>query len=166
MKNRKSQLRIGETMMVMVIFFILLVIGLIFYAKVQQHLSAQEAEEYMAKRAKDMALSVSFLPEIQCTKTGTEDFDCIDKVKLEVFQKIVPNSPYSRYYRNLFSNTKISIHEIFSATSPPAQKVDLFEAVIDKEAIRGSQIIFIPVTIYDPRTDQNSYGYIKLEVFN
>lgn len=162
--QKKSQLKIGETIMVMVIFFILLVIGIIFYAKVQQHLSKIDEEEYLAKRAKDMAMSVSFLPELQCTKTGTEDFDCIDKVKLESFQKIVPGSVYSRYYKNLFSNSKISVHEIYS-TSPLAEPVELFESVIDKSAVKGSQLIFIPVTIYDPRTEISSYGYIKLEVY-
>jgi hypothetical protein len=168
--NTKSQLKIGESIFVLLIFFILLCIGLIFYAKVQSHISEQDAKEYNAKRAIDMALSVKFMPELQCTVQATEEFDCIDLLKLKAFAEMV-NDPdkdsYRRYYATVYPNARLYIKQVYAPSSEIlSDNLVLFENIYssEKEA-KGVDIISLPVTIYDPVSDSNTLGFIVLESY-
>ncbi len=168
--TKKSQLKIGESIFVLLIFFILLCIGLIFYAKVQSHISQQDAKEYNAKRAIDMALSVKFMPELQCTIQATEQFDCIDLLKLKAFAEMVndPNKEsYRRYYATVYPNAKISVKQVYAPSGELlTDNLVLFDNTYTSEGeAKGVDIISLPVTIYDPVTDSNTMGFIVLESY-
>ena len=52
--KKNAQLKIGESILVLMIFFIILTIGLVFYAKVQSHLTAEDVKEFKVKYTIDM----------------------------------------------------------------------------------------------------------------
>jgi|SaaInlLV_10m_DNA_2_1039722.scaffolds.fasta_scaffold00029_8 hypothetical protein len=169
--NRKSQLKIGESILVLMIFFILLVLGLIFYAKIQVHLNEEEKDKYQAKRIIDMALAVKFLPELQCSTQATEEFDCIDLAKLESFEKVVgENLLYQRYYAQLFPNAKIIINQSFSPRGEALSESGkiLIDNVYELDPTKRASltILSLPVTLYDPIMDINSFGFITLEAYS
>jgi len=166
-KNKQSQLKIGESILVLLIFFILLTMGLIFYAKIQGHVMQQEAEDFTAKRTIDMALAVKFFPELQCTTLATEEFDCIDMGKLLMFNDLSTINPsYSRYYAQLFPNAKITIKQAFAPFGGilPMEGVVLVDNIYLQESeITNFKKLALPITIYDPVMDANSFGFIELE---
>lgn len=168
-KKKRAQLKIGESILVLVIFFILLTMGLVFYAKVQTHLTKEENDEFNAKRSIDMALAIKFLPELQCTIQATEEFDCIDLAKLSIFSEVLKNKPfYQRYYAQLFPNAKITIKQAFASEGPLIQKegILLFDnKYVETQQAGSLELLFFPVTLYDPLTDSNSFGFIELEVY-
>jgi hypothetical protein len=175
-QRKKAQLKIGESILVLLIFFILLTIGLIFYAKVQSHVSEKEMDQFNAKRTIDMALAVKFLPELQCTMQATEEFDCIDALKLRAFKEMMQNNEnpsYRRYFARMFPNAKISIKQSFvpmGVILPPDLEeggVLLFNNTYTGEAeATGIQRLSLPVTIYDPITDSNSFGFVVLDTYS
>ena len=170
-KLKKSQLKIGESILVLMIFFILLVLGLIFYAKIQMHINEEEKDKFQSKRIIDMALAVKFLPELQCSTQATEEFDCIDLAKLASFESVVAeNVLYQRYYAQLFPNAKIIINQSFTPRGEilsEAGKV-LIDNIYESNPEQRSSltILSLPVTLYDPIMDINSFGFITLEAYS
>ncbi|MBS3122435.1 hypothetical protein J4434_06150 [Candidatus Woesearchaeota archaeon] len=168
-KQKHAQLKIGESILVLIIFFILLTMGLVFYAKVQTHLTKQDNDEFNAKRSIDMALAIKFLPELQCTVQATEEFDCIDIAKLLIFSEVLKNKPvYQRYYAQLFPNAKITIKQAFASEGPLISKEGILmfdNKYVNEEQAGSLNILFFPVTLYDSLTDSNCFGFIELEVY-
>ena len=175
-KSKKSQLKIGESILVLLIFFILLTIGLIFYAKVQSHVAEQEMDEFNAKRTIDMALAVKFMPELQCTMQATEEFDCIDELKLKAFKAMMQsndNPSFRRYYARMFPNAKISIKESFVPMGEGIigdqedGSILLFDnTYTTEENATGVKRLSLPITIFNPITDSNSFGFIVLDTYS
>ena len=128
----------------------------------------KDGEDFNAKRAIDMALAVKFLPELQCTTQATEEFDCIDLAKLLVYNQVIEDKDwYSRYYAQLFPNAKITIKQAFAPFGKilGADGIVLLDNIyLEQEQIKSFQKISLPVTIYDPASDSNSFGFIELEV--
>ena len=67
MNNKKSQIKMGETLAVLIIFFFLLMFGYSFYAGIQQRNFIQELAQVESLRAIQLAQRVYYLPEIQCS---------------------------------------------------------------------------------------------------
>ncbi|MFH1439783.1 MAG: hypothetical protein ABIG89_04400 [Candidatus Woesearchaeota archaeon] len=166
--RKQSQLKLGESIIVLIIFFILLIVGLVFYAKIQSHITQKDGEEFNAKRAIDMALAIKFLPELQCTSQATEEFDCVDLAKLQVYKLVMDGKDwYGRYYAQMFPNAKITIKQVFAPSGDLLHQegILLFNNIyIKDEDIKSFQKISIPITIYDSIADSNSFGFIVLEV--
>lgn len=166
--RRKAQLKIGESIIVLVIFFILLVMGMIFYAKIQSRINAQEQDEFNAKRAIDMALAIKTLPELQCTTQSIEEFDCIDLSKLVVLQNMLIDKPaYVRYYAQMFPNSKATIKQAFAPFGAilPSEGIILFDNFYTDEAgMTSLKKLALPVTLFDPISDAYSFGFIELEI--
>ena len=62
--NKKAQMQMIETISVFFVFFILIAIGLVFFARVQQWGAKSQIEEAMQKRAVNIVQKASFLPEL------------------------------------------------------------------------------------------------------
>lgn len=167
MKIKKSQLRIGESMLVMIMFFMLLVIGLVFYAKVQQHIDKRDFEELAAKRAIDTALSIKAMPELSCTFIGAKQFDCIDELKLDAFKGLLDKD----YYSNMFYKVGVALVKVFplEGGQPPSVQPENILFAVDEDLTSKSgiaNVIHLPVNIYHPIDDKYSYGYLRVEVFS
>ena len=69
MKNlKRAQIQIGETVAVLAVFFILIVIAFLFYARVIKSNANTEADEAFQLTSVAISQRVMFLPEIQCSK--------------------------------------------------------------------------------------------------
>ena len=81
MINKKAQVKMFETIAVLVVFFMIILFGFMFYTRVQQTTFEAETEEQIILRAIDLSQNIFFLPEIQCI--GEHKIDCIDILKLD-----------------------------------------------------------------------------------
>ncbi|MBS3137038.1 hypothetical protein J4232_01270 [Candidatus Woesearchaeota archaeon] len=176
--TRKSQLKIGETIFVLMIFFILVTIGAVFYVKIQSISAGDEQKKQLELHTLKIAQQVKSLPELICTQAAIEEFDCIDKLKFEAFKSRLEDTSdkskkFKQYYDNIFLNVKISIKEVYptyTASSENSEEVDttiekkdnLFDNMLKN--VKSINSMFLPITFYDPITNQYSFGYIRIEV--
>ena len=173
-KSRKGQLPTLETIAVLFIFFILVFFAIIFYSKFQEVSFKQKQTELVAKRAMDTTLKILFLPELQCSRGKAEALDnCIDIKKLEALQ-ILMDTYDNEYYFNIFSFSKVTIHEIY----PGAEKGEKPRewVLYDKEKpgwIAKEPTFFIVAlkdeidpAYADETETKYSYGYVQVEVYS
>lgn len=168
----KAQLRMGESIIVLLVFFILLTLGAVFYARINVETSAQEKNELKTVNAIKVAQEMAKMPELICTKEGVEDFDCFDKYKYKAFEYTAKHPFHAKYYDSLFPNVNATIVELYPNKQPPITILNTVllstnEKTGEKELLaRNSQKFFIPVTIFNPIEDISSFGYLEIEVFS
>src|SRR3989344_5805663 len=104
MYKKKSQIHMLETIAVLAIFFILVVLGFVFYVKMFKSGSEGEKEETMQLTAIKIAQRASALPELQCSENNIARANCLDLLKIEsTKEKIMENEIY--YYDLLSFST-------------------------------------------------------------
>ena len=149
----KAQLKIGETIAVLIFFFFIVAIGLIFYARWQINSIQEKQYERVDIRSVITAQQASYLIELSCTLDNTEKAGlCIDVLKLHAFSALA-SSNYL-YYFDTLGYANISVDEIY----PQEIHYPLYEHPLNK----SSDMItaYIPVSIYDPIEKNYSFGQL------
>ncbi len=153
-----------ETIAVMFIFFILLSLGIVFYAKYSQRQADTAEHERFGQKAMDMTLQAVFLPELICTNADAETgSNCMDLQKL---QYIDANKGLSgdEYYFSLFSYSYIWVEQF----SPTEANYTIYNNT--KEEYLEIIPSFFVVTLKDylgtyyGKSDYN-YGVLHVEVY-
>ena len=165
MKTKKAQIKMFETIAVLLIFFVLIGFGLIFYSKMQRESIQETGEEYFELKAIQTAQLVSFLPELQCTSPTSSnivDDNCFDLLKVKALSGIIKNDQKLRteYYYDLFGSSKISIEQIY----PFGMGWDIYEykSLTNKKSISS---IKIPISLYNASSNKNNFGVLNIDVY-
>ncbi len=95
-KSIKAQIKVTETTAILIIFFILLIFGLVFYSHFQKRSIKAFKDDILEKQTVINAIKVAFLPELACPNEpiGT----CIDVQKMESLKTILENKQNLLYY--------------------------------------------------------------------
>ena len=176
--TRQAQLKMMESMMVIVIFIFLIGVALIFYGGVQRQSLKNYATEKSEMGAIILTQDIAFLPELSCTDKNVAVDTCVDLYKAQALYAVLndptPNIPAQLYYRQKFQNTNIS----FKIVYPPSRKTDwepIYTPDLDDDGdgvpdvrITGKQTAELPVAIKDPSQLYNEYsvGLLRVEVLN
>ena len=116
-KNTKAQLQMTETVAVLIVFFILLMFGLLFYTRFQKSSLDEQRAEFASERSITISLTAMLLPELRCSKGDNVAIrDCIDMYKLDIAQQKMQQE--RDYYFDLFGFGRITVEEYY-----PEQKV-------------------------------------------
>ncbi len=161
--NRKSQIKMGESIIILFIFFILVVFGLVFYASISKYTSGQAAVEAEEMNVENIQKEIRFLSEIQCTESGNTRFDCYDIGKIIATQEAIQEH-YDYYAQNVFLQTNISFVEVF----PNNDEWILYELIFTEDNmmnVKGGSAFQIPVTLFDPIEDTYNFGYVSIMVY-
>jgi len=156
MKNIKAQVKMLETSMILVVFFILLMMGLGFYA--YSSMSSVERDTYEATSLESIqvAQTINYLPELRCYRHGVVIENCIDKYKAEAYSQLVDqNLDNKLYYFDQFKHSTIEIQELY----PGDLYLMLYNYSGNDTTGRATNI---PVTIWDPITDTNSFALLLI----
>jgi len=161
--NRKAQIKMGESIIILFIFFILVVFGLVFYASISKYTSGQAAVEAEEMNVENIQKEIRFLSEIQCTESGNTRFDCYDIGKIIATQEAIQEH-YDYYAQNVFLQTNISFVEVF----PNNDEWILYELIFTEDNmmnVKGGSAFQIPVTLFDPIEDTYNFGYVSIMVY-
>ena len=158
MLKKKSQIQIFETMAVLIVFFILLGLGFIFYSKVIKSNLESDAAEISQGQSISVAQKVMFLPEIECSEDNVPKENCIDTEKLNAAAPILTdnNNPY---YYDLFGFSVIRIEEIYPVN------LGFVKTLYERDNApdyKNSFVTKVPVTLYDPVDKLNKFGMITI----
>lgn len=160
--RKKSQIKMTENIAVMVIFFVLLVFAIVFYANVKRGTSQDELEELKQLKAVDAALILSNLPEIKCSIAATEQGACLDLYKILALKEIYEQNPNSviNHYQDKFGFATITIRQLY----PIEQTIIVYDNKIDDDKI-SKFFTPIPVTLYNVTNGNNAFGVIEFEKY-
>ena len=161
--KRKSQIQIGETIAVLFVFFILIMIGFIFYVKVIKGNIEVEKDESSQMQSIGIAQRVMFLPELQCSEDGITKDDCIDKLKLRSAKDVMDLQQNKVYYYDLLEFSEVSVTQIYP-DDPSIRNLKLYSRKIDK--FTNKFVTNVPVSLYNPITKKYGFGVITIETYS
>ena len=152
-KNKKSQIQMMETILILFIFFILLVFGFMFYARFFTGSARTEEREIAQLKAIQIAQRIADLPEIQCTRNNVRVTNCVDLFKLEVAKTIIGSTNQIHYF-DLLGYSDITVKQIYPSS---ADEWNIYKKELDNYQSLSS--LFIPTIIYDP-TESGQYCHV------
>lgn len=154
--DRKAQIQIGETVAVLFVFFILVIIGFIFYVKVFKSNLEAERDEVSQLRSIGIAQRVMFLPELQCSDDIVKEVsDCVDRLKIDAAKDIMKEN--ERDYYDLFGFGEINVKQIY----PENREWAIYSR--KTESFRNKFVTNVPVSIYHPLTRKYGFGVLTIE---
>jgi len=154
-KMKKAQIQIGETIAVLFVFFILIIIGFMFYVKIIKSNIELETEELSQLRSVGISQKIMFLPEVQCSEDNIIIDNCIDILKLDSAQSIMKKNEI--YYYDLLEFSDVSISQIY----PNEAKWNLYSRKI--EDFNSKFVTNVPISLYDPATRKHGFGVLTIE---
>tara|TARA_B100001971_G_C17913429_1_gene394040 strand:- start:149 stop:634 length:486 start_codon:yes stop_codon:yes gene_type:complete len=156
---KKSQMKMGETIAVLLVFFMIIFFGIFFYANKERRDIQERIGTMEEKKSIDVSQIISFLPELKCTAENITKSLCIDKLKKEVFADQIGNF-YSQFYTSVFSNTKIELAEIYPNFG---DYITLYEGTTSEQYFTTH----VPVSLFDPTSYPGRYtiGLLKITYY-
>ncbi len=95
-KSTKAQIKVTETTAILIIFFILLVFGLVFYSHFQKRSIKAFKDDILEKQTVINAIKIAFLPELACPNEPIGS--CIDVQKMNATKTILENDKQNLLY--------------------------------------------------------------------
>lgn len=162
---KKSQMKTFESIAVLIIFFVLIGLGLMFYAGVQKTSLKQTYAERTEQEAVKIAMKVSYLPEALCSKRKIIEDDCFDVYKLEsITHWIESDEQFFLYYQRDFKDSVITVRQIF----PPGKTHTIYKNDPENESKRKFYMIptYVPVSLKNSSADKEySMGLLNVTMF-
>jgi hypothetical protein len=159
---RKAQIKMFETIGVLVVFFFLLVVGTSFYFGAQNSALKKEKAQVSEQMAFNTFLKALYLPELDCSFLVTQKDNCIDKIKLDLLANLIrTNNTAQTDYYGVFGDSTITVYQVF----PPADyKVKLYDnsPKVEPDFTGKSQS---PILLFDPWRDEYAFGVVEVSVY-
>jgi len=158
----KAQIKMTETIAVLIIFFFLLVFGFSFYTKIQKTSISRDAERNADLKAIALAQKAAFLPELQCTFRNIQTDNCFDELKVNAFIRAMTSSSTKEFYLDTFGFSEVTIEQLDIDSSGS----DLFPLYSNpKLDSLFISTITVPVTIYNPIEDRYKFAQLLVKSY-
>ncbi|MBI4739178.1 hypothetical protein HY772_06500 [Candidatus Woesearchaeota archaeon] len=159
MQSRKSQLKMGETVAILFIFFILLTIGAVFYFNIKRASVTREGSEQFELKAVEITQSISFLPEAQCTESNVVKASCFDLYKLIALASLKNDPKIVRTYEREFGQSALTIRQVY----PPGANYTIYEN--PPPQFNDASTTNIPISLYNATADRYYFGVLEVKVY-
>jgi len=110
----RAQIKMFETVGVLIVFFFLLITGSVFYFAAQKSALQKEKVKASEQYAFQVVLKALYLPELGCSFLVTQRDNCIDKIKLgKLGDLIAVDEDAIIDYFSAFGYADIRVTEVF-----------------------------------------------------
>ncbi len=158
-KSRKAQIKMFETLAVLIVFFFILVFGVSFYFVLQRSSLNRQIERNAQLLSVQISQKVSDLPELDCALIGIQITNCVDKVKLEkLYEALDENETKQLVYFNVLGYSEVYLNTIYPTAQAHNYKIYKKKPSSPSMEYRNQ----IPVLFYDPV--ENEFAFAVLEV--
>lgn len=154
--DKKTQIQMGETIAVLFVFFVLILIGLIFYVRIIKGNIEGEKDEASQLRAIGIAQRAMFLPELQCSEDNIIRDNCIDIWKLESAENLMKNN---EIYYDLLEFSNVNVSQIY----PAKQEWNIYSRKIENT---NRFVTNVPISLYNPNTRKYGFGVLTIETYS
>ena len=160
LEPRRGQIKMFETIAVLIVFFFLLFTGSIFYFGAQKSSLQKEKVKASEQYAFQIVLKSLYMPELDCSFLVTQRDNCVDKIKLDKLSKLIStNEDVRNDYFTDFGYAKITVEEAFPGNSTWNLYENIPEGDADKLSTQS------PILIFDAWQDTYSFGVMEVNVY-
>ncbi len=157
---KKSQIKMGEMIAVLLVFVIIVILGFSFYVKFTSRSFASKQKEFKSLQGIDIVKKISDLPELHCSVLGTVDSSCIDYYKAKFFFKTTRAKNYKPLYYDYFRDSEVRMNIIF-----PDSKKESILIYSNPTNSTTTNTFLVPSTVYNPVKDEYYFGLIEVKIF-
>lgn len=148
-------------MAVLLVFFFIVIIGMVFYVNLVKDKFLREKDEQTQIESINVMKRALSLPELQCSEQNIIREGCIDILKLESAQAFIRNSDQNQlYYHDLFGFSEIKVMNVY----PITQEYEVYTRPL--EEFTGRSSTNTPVSLLDPRTGEFSFGIMSIVTYS
>jgi hypothetical protein len=159
---KKAQIKMGENIAVLFIFFILIALAMVFYMRLQNSQLKTLSNEDLAKKAIYISQRISYLPELQCSKENVWDDSCFDKYKIIQMYDLQQTETQNRlYYFDSFGYATVSL-QVYSLDGDEEELYTIYN--ISKNFTQKPTFYF-PFSVYNAIEETKQFGILKIEVY-
>ena len=161
MPNKKAQIKMLETILVMFVLFVILALAMIFYFNAQRTSITQQASENKDAKAIEISQAVTALIELQCSQEDIRDFNCFDLYRLESMKNKIKNDNNLRinYYHEIFENSVIYVDGVY----PISERITLYNRSLGNSS---RSRFFTPISLYDPSEKTYSFAILTVDTYS
>ncbi len=162
--RKKAQIKMVESVFVVIFFFMLLMIGVVFMSKYQKTENVKITSERDMKRAVQLAQSFSSIPELSCSINNVVEDNCLDLSKLTTM--VALNKTDHMYYFDLFKYGSVSV-EVLDLDSGDGPRWSEPYIIYNQEK-KGADFstIPLPMTIYDSVNRIYKFGIMSVTFYD
>ena len=179
-RQKRGEIQLMETISILFIFFILVGLGILFYAKYKNVTFQHQQEAFQEARARELTLRIIYLPELQCSKGQAEaEEHCVDMLKvknMEAWQEDL-GEKFTDYYFDIFSYAKVTLRQVYppvqDAENSPEDSSLLPEWIIynkPKQGFKSARTNHFIVALRDDTLGETTpaygYGYLEVVVYS
>lgn len=158
LKHKKAQIQMMETISILIIFFIIVLFGFLFYAQFQRSSYDEKKIVSAGEKAISISLQALLLPELRCSKGDNVVIkDCVDTSKLDISKRKMADE--HDYYFDILGFANISVEQYY----PSEETIVLYDHSLANAPHRPRTSI--PVALYDPITKTYRYGVLTVVVY-
>ena len=141
-----------ETVAILVVFFIIVGVGFIFYSSINKTMITREAKDRTELKSIEAAQRLTYLPEIKCTSSVAKEIgSCVDYYKIKMFKRMFESNPNPKeYYYDILGFATIKVTELYPGNEeiviydypkPNWESMDVYQipVVLLKEGVRISR---------------------------
>ena len=158
-KMKKSQVKIMESVAVLFIFFVLIIMGIVFWSRYSQTSIKSQQETDILSRAIAVSQTVTFMPELQCSTLEVIKFSCFDLYKINAMKNLMSDQNASQHYFDDFGFTNITVYSIY----PTRSEWNIYDFTGGN--VSGFVTTQVPVAIYDPISMKFAFGYVNVAAY-
>ena len=157
---KKSQIKIGESVAVLLIFFVLVIMGIVFWSRYSQTSIRAQQETDILSNAIQVAQTTTFLPELQCSTLEVIKFSCFDVYKIIALKELLAeDSNSTQHYFDSFGFANITVYSIY----PGTESWNIYDFTGGN--ISGYVTTQVPIAIYDPLNLKFAFGYVNVVAY-
>ncbi len=159
--SKRGQIKLFESIAVLVVFAFLLVFGVNFYFTMQRTSVEREVARQQQLRVFSLAQKAAFLPELDCAIAGIQQEACIDVSKLRSFADVLASPDAVQLYFPVFGWSTVTVTQIY----PPKQIFRMALYTNELEQQTSANRAQIPILIYNATTQAYGFGVIEVTAF-
>jgi len=159
-KSRKAQVKMFETIAILIVFFFLIVFGVSFYTLMQKSSFEKENEKNVQLKSVAIAQKVAYLPETDCAMIGIQIDNCFDVHKAKALQHIFQTDDTKQLaYFPILEYSTITLERIYPHTG---EKVVVYN--LTGERVRKIPT-FYPIVLYNATSKTFDFGVLEVDVY-
>ncbi|MBI4151288.1 hypothetical protein HY492_04120 [Candidatus Woesearchaeota archaeon] len=154
----RGQVKMFETLAVLVVFFFFLIFGASFYFKLQENSLMRELDKTGQLRAIQVSQKSLHLPELDCSFVNVQRDNCFDILKAQKFGALVTadENALIEYFKT-FEYSTLTVYGVY----PVPSTIVLY----DRQRDGSVTVLQIPLLLYDARQGDYGFGYLEVKAY-
>ena len=160
MHTTKAQIKMFETIGILIVFFILISIALSLYFFLQKTSYTKDLENQRQQNTLMLIQKMLYLPELDCNFLQTTQDHCIERLKAQSLKTLIQTNPTAQQeYYQTFGLSTITITTLY----PVHEKIILY----DRTPTNPTRIFKTqnPIIMHDALSQTNSFAVIEITTY-